>query len=70
MNQSTRAWIYRVLTAANPILIFYGVIEEQVAPLWMGLAGALLGTGLATIYTPSDPAKPTIFTSSSLPKEN
>jgi len=41
MNQTTRAWIYRVLTAINPLLIFYGVLEEEVVPLWMGLAGAL-----------------------------
>jgi len=67
MNQTTRAWIYRVLTAINPLLIFYGVLEEEVVPLWMGLAGALLGTGLATIYTPSDQTKNTIFTSSSGP---
>ncbi len=51
MNESTRAWIYRVLLAAIPIAIAYGVINEQDASLWIGLVGAVLGTGLATINT-------------------
>jgi len=51
MNEATRAWIYRVLLAAIPIAIAYGVINETDALLWVGLAGALLSTGLATINT-------------------
>jgi hypothetical protein len=55
MNEATRAWIYRVLLAAIPIAIAYGVINEQDAALWVGLAGAVLGTGLATINTSTKP---------------
>ncbi len=51
MSEPTRAWIYRVLTAAVPLLIAYGAIEEATAPLWIGLAGSLLGFGLATANT-------------------
>lgn len=51
MSETTRAWIYRVLTAVVPILIAYGVIDEQVAPLWVALGGAVLGTGLAAVNT-------------------
>lgn len=51
MSEPTRAWIYRVLTAVTPLLIAYGVIGEQVAPLWVALGGAVLGTGLASAHT-------------------
>lgn len=51
MSEPTRAWIYRVLTAAVPLLIAYGVIGEQVAPLWVALGAAGLGTGLASANT-------------------
>lgn len=51
MDEATRAWIYRVLTAVVPILIAYGVLDEQVAPLWVALGAAVLGTGLAAANT-------------------
>lgn len=51
MSERTRAWIYGVLTAVNPLLISYGILDEQVAPLWIGLVGAVLGTGLAKLNT-------------------
>lgn len=51
MSEQTRAWIYRILTAAVPLLITYGVVDEQAAPLWIALGGAVLGTGLASLNT-------------------
>lgn len=51
MDEATRGWIYRVLTAVVPILIAYGVLDEQVAPLWVALGAAGLGTGLAAANT-------------------
>lgn len=45
MKESTRAWVYRVATAAVPLLVEYGVIAESQAALWLGLAGAALGFG-------------------------
>lgn len=51
MSEQTRAWIYRVLTAVTPLLIVYGVIDEQTAPLWVALGAAVLGTGLASVNT-------------------
>lgn len=51
MDEATRAWIYRVLTAVVPILIAYGVLDEQVAPLWVALGAAVLGTGMAAVNT-------------------
>lgn len=51
MTEATRAWIYRILTAAVPLLIVYGVLDDQAAPLWVALAAAALGTGTASAYT-------------------
>lgn len=50
-NESTRAWVYRVITAAIPLLTFYGVISDEVVPLIVGLVAAILGTGLAARNT-------------------
>lgn len=52
----TRRWIYGIAIAAVPLLVAYGVIAESDAALWIGLAGAVLGTGvpaLAAANTPS-----------------
>ena len=51
MNESTRAWIYRVLLALQPIVVAYGLATETEAVLWVGVASAVLGTGLATFNT-------------------
>ena len=53
----TRRWIYGIAIAAVPLLVAYGVIAESDAALWIGLAGAVLGTGvpaLAAANTPTD----------------
>jgi hypothetical protein len=51
-TQNVRAWIYRVATAAMPLLIAYGVVKEQDAALWIGAVSALLVPGLAAANTP------------------
>ena len=51
MSEPTRAWLYRILVAAVPLLIAYGALDESVAPLWVALAGSVLGLGLATANT-------------------
>ena len=51
MSEATRAWIYRVLIAALPLLTAYGVVSESQAPLFVALAGAILGTGVAVANT-------------------
>lgn len=53
-TEATRAWIYRVVTAAIPILVAAGVVAGGDAQLWLGLAAAVLGVGaggLATVNT-------------------
>jgi hypothetical protein len=50
-DEQTRAWIYRVLTAAVPLVAAYGIIDERTAALWVSMAAAILGTSLAAYNT-------------------
>lgn len=52
MTVEKRAWLYRIVTAAGLLAAGYGLVSDTELPLWLGLAGALLGTGTATAYTP------------------
>lgn len=49
--QRVRAYMYRLFTAAVPIAIAYGAIEDETAPLWVGFGGALLAIGTASVNT-------------------
>lgn len=51
MSETTRAWLYRVLVAVVPILTAYGVVAEEKAPLFVALAAAVFGNGLAAKNT-------------------
>lgn len=48
-----RGWLYRVLTAAALLLAGYGYLTDSELSLWLGLAGAVLGTGTASAFTPT-----------------
>lgn len=50
-KESTRAYIYRVLTAAVPLLTLWGVVAENEVPLYIGLAAAILGLPVAAANT-------------------
>lgn len=50
-NEATRAWIYRVLVAVVPILVFYGAVDESQIAVWLGLASSVLGLGMASMNT-------------------
>lgn len=51
MTEKTRAYIYRVLLALTPLVVLYGYLTEEQAALWVGVASALLGNGLAVANT-------------------
>lgn len=51
MSESTRAYIYRILLALQPIVVAYGLASESEAILWVSVASAVLGTGLAAKNT-------------------
>ena len=50
-DEATRAWIYRVLTAAVPLVAAYGLIDGRTSALWVSLIAAILGTSLAAYNT-------------------
>ncbi len=51
MSESTRAYIYRILLAVQPLIVAYGVASESESVLWLSVASAVLSTGLATKHT-------------------
>ncbi len=54
-DPKTRRWLYIVAAAVVPLLVFYGVITEESAPLWISLTASILGAGahgLAAANTP------------------
>lgn len=51
LSQHTRAWIYRVLLAVQPLVVAYGLTTDSLAVLWVGVVSAVLGTGLAAANT-------------------
>lgn len=42
-----RTWLYRVLLAAVPLLVAFGAVSEDTAPLWVALIGAVVGPAVA-----------------------
>lgn len=60
MNETVCAYLYRIIVAAAPLAIAYGVIERETAGLWIGLGGAVLSVGgnalAAAKTTPVRPA--------------
>lgn len=51
MSEPTRAYIYRGIAGTVPLLVGYGLIADQLAPLWIAAAAGWLGAGLATKNT-------------------
>lgn len=45
MPEHVRAYIYRLGTPVGALLIFYGIISEAEAALWLGLLGAVMMVG-------------------------
>lgn len=57
MSQPVRAWAYRVGTAAVPLLVAYGLLEDSTAGLWLGVLGAALGFGLPAVAAANTPTR-------------
>lgn len=56
MSREGRKYIYIVSLAVIPLLVAYGVIDEEVAPLWVALAGAIVAPVVAlTHLNPKEP---------------
>lgn len=52
LTPAVRRWAYGIATAAVPLLVVYGVIESETAPLWVALVASVLGTGTAFAHVP------------------
>lgn len=52
-RQSTRAYLYRVLSGGLAVLAGYDLVRDTDVPLWLALGGAMLGLGVASANTPT-----------------
>lgn len=50
-----RKWVYRVLAAAGPIVVFYGWMTSEEIALWLGLGGTVLGTTTGALASTNVP---------------
>lgn len=51
LSQTTRAYLYRILTAAAALALVLGVATDVQLVAYLGLASAILGLGTASNYT-------------------
>lgn len=54
LTPDVRRWLYGIATALVPILVIYGVIESETAPMWIALVASVLGTGTALAHVPGE----------------
>lgn len=50
VSRDGRKWVYTVSLALIPLLVFYGVITEDAAPLWIALLGAVVAPAMALTH--------------------
>lgn len=58
LTESRRAWLYRIVVAAIPLLVIAGVVSSEDAAAWIALAAAILGVGAAGLATVNTTTKP------------
>lgn len=52
-DPGVRGYLYRLLFAAGVVAAGYGIVTSEELALWLGLAGTLLGTGTASVFSPT-----------------
>lgn len=45
LSREGRKWWYALAIPAVGLLVFYGVISQEAAPLWLAMIAAFLGVG-------------------------
>ena len=50
LTPTVRRWVYGIALAVLPLLIAYGILDEQNAALWAALVGAFLVPSLAVAH--------------------
>ncbi len=58
LSRDGRKWVYGVALVAVPLLVLYGVIEEDSAPLWIALIGAVVAPSMALTHMTPIPQEP------------
>lgn len=53
MTPERRAYAYRILLALAAVAAGYGLLTDTEVALWLGVASAVLGNGLASLNTPT-----------------
>lgn len=54
LSREGRKWLYGIALTVVPLLVAYGVIAEDAAPLWVALVGSLLAPTLALSHLSPD----------------
>ncbi|MFA9432901.1 MULTISPECIES: hypothetical protein [unclassified Egicoccus] len=49
MNESTRAWIYRIATATIALLVVYGILDGEQAAGWTLWAAAVMAVPVGAL---------------------
>jgi hypothetical protein len=58
MSREGRKYVYLVSLTVIPLLVFYGVISEEAAPLWVAVVAAIVAPMTAlTHLTPEEPGE-------------
>lgn len=53
LTPQVRSWLYGISLAVIALLGGYGLIADELAPLWIALASAVLGTATALVHKPT-----------------
>ena len=55
-SPKVRAYVYRVLVAAGPVVLLYGLLTAEEIAVWLGLGATILSPGgaLAAANTPKE----------------
>ena len=50
LSREGRKWLYGIALTVVPLLVAYGVLTEDAAPLWIALIGSVLAPTLALTH--------------------
>ena len=50
LSREGRKWLYGIALTVVPLLVAYGVVTEDAAPLWVALIGSFLAPTLALTH--------------------
>lgn len=56
LTPKVRLWLYAVAVALFSLMLYYNVVDEQAAPLWLNLISTVFvvgGQAIATAHIPS-----------------